>query len=127
MRILVIGVLVLIFVTACNTEKPIGGDTDEHGCLIAAGYSWCESKQKCLRIWEENCTSDSECLTDDDCIIGGCSGTVCQSEDAEPVYTTCMYLPEYECYKGISCGCIDGKCDWEETEEFKRCVEENSG
>ena len=33
----------------------IGGDKDEHGCLIAAGYSWCEPKQKCLRTWEEEC------------------------------------------------------------------------
>jgi len=36
-------------------QKIIGGDKDEHGCLIAAGYSWCESKNKCLRIWEESC------------------------------------------------------------------------
>ena len=38
-------------------ENPelIGGDKDEHGCLIAAGYSWCEAKQKCLRLWEEVC------------------------------------------------------------------------
>jgi len=35
--------------------KPIGGETDSHGCLIATGYSWCEPKQKCLRIWEEPC------------------------------------------------------------------------
>lgn len=34
----------------------IGGDKDEHGCLIAAGYSWCDAKQKCIRVWEENCT-----------------------------------------------------------------------
>lgn len=37
-------------------EEPlIGGDTDEGGCLIGAGYSWCEIKQKCLRVWEEPC------------------------------------------------------------------------
>lgn len=41
----------------CVNEKPIGGDTDEHGCLPAAGYSWCELKQKCLRLWEEPCDS----------------------------------------------------------------------
>ena len=27
----------------------------EHGCLIVTGYSWCEAKQKCLKIWEEGC------------------------------------------------------------------------
>lgn len=42
-------------VTISPTEKLIGGDKDSHGCLIGAGYSWCESKGKCLRIWEEPC------------------------------------------------------------------------
>ena len=36
-------------------EGFIGGQKDEYGCLIAAGYTWCESKQKCLRVWEESC------------------------------------------------------------------------
>ncbi len=35
----------------------VGGDKDEHGCIGSAGYSWCEAKQKCLRIWEEDCDS----------------------------------------------------------------------
>ena len=33
----------------------IGGDKDVHGCIPSAGYSWCEEKQKCLRVWEEEC------------------------------------------------------------------------
>ena len=37
----------------------IGGDRDEHGCLIAAGYSWCDTKQKCIRIFGENCTENA--------------------------------------------------------------------
>jgi len=41
-----------------NDEPIIGGETDEYGCLIAAGYSWCQPKQKCLRIWEEKCTEN---------------------------------------------------------------------
>ena len=36
-------------------EELIGGDQDEHGCYLMAGYRWCESKQKCLRTWEEDC------------------------------------------------------------------------
>lgn len=36
-------------------EKVVGGDKDEHGCIGSAGYSWCQEKQKCLRIWEEPC------------------------------------------------------------------------
>lgn len=33
----------------------VGADRDEHGCIASAGYSWCEPKAKCLRIWEEEC------------------------------------------------------------------------
>jgi len=33
----------------------VGGDRDEHGCIGSAGYTWCEEKQKCLRVWEEEC------------------------------------------------------------------------
>jgi hypothetical protein len=39
-----------------STESPmVGADRDEHGCIGSAGYSWCESKSKCLRVWEEPC------------------------------------------------------------------------
>jgi hypothetical protein len=37
--------------------KLIGGDKDSHGCLIGAGYFWCDLKKKCLRIWEEPCSN----------------------------------------------------------------------
>jgi hypothetical protein len=33
-------------------QKPIGGDKDEHGCLIGAGYSWNEEVGACARAWE---------------------------------------------------------------------------
>lgn len=33
----------------------VGGDKDEHGCIGSAGYVWCESRDKCLRQWEEFC------------------------------------------------------------------------
>lgn len=33
----------------------VGGDKDVHGCIGSAGYTWCEIKQKCLRVWEEKC------------------------------------------------------------------------
>ena len=38
----------------------IGGQKDEHGCLAAAGYSWCPSTQKCQRMWEEFCEEYKE-------------------------------------------------------------------
>jgi hypothetical protein len=46
----------------CNTgscvndsNNQVGNDTDSHGCIGSAGYSWCEEKQKCLRSLGENC------------------------------------------------------------------------
>ena len=38
-----------------SEDEIIGGDRDEHGCIGSAGYTWCASKQKCLRTWEEEC------------------------------------------------------------------------
>lgn len=45
-------------------EESIGGETDEHGCLTSAGYSWCEEKDKCLRVWEEGCDRITTLLAD---------------------------------------------------------------
>jgi hypothetical protein len=50
-------------------DKPIGGETDEHGCMLMAGYTWCESKQMCLREWEKECPAGGE-------LIGASCGTV---------------------------------------------------
>ncbi len=53
------------------------------------------------------------CESDSDCTTGGCSRQVCQSKSEEPVATTCEYR---ECYDStqyaMSCGCVDGKCEW---------------
>jgi len=38
-----------------DDSQLLGADRDEHGCIPSAGYSWCEIKNKCLRIWEEEC------------------------------------------------------------------------
>ncbi|MBU2213330.1 hypothetical protein KKC44_05990 [Patescibacteria group bacterium] len=59
-----------LLLMSCNTsdvvvEPPIdeplvGGDRDEHGCIGSAGYMWCEPKQKCLRMWKEECFDTTE-------------------------------------------------------------------
>lgn len=46
-----------------QTPQLIGGQKDAHGCLGPAGYSWCEVKQKCLRVWEEKCEATSTTQT----------------------------------------------------------------
>jgi len=54
---LVITFIVLVLAAGCAQKGQIvGNDSDIHGCIDSAGYSWCETKQKCIRPWEENCT-----------------------------------------------------------------------
>jgi hypothetical protein len=51
----IIFLLIMTAVLFIGCEQRIGGDTDKHGCLVAAGYQWCESEQRCLRAWEDYC------------------------------------------------------------------------
>jgi hypothetical protein len=76
-RLLFAGMLI-VFLSACQNRSPVGntdisdnnateanilpdtadappqvgGQKDEHGCLIAAGYIWSQVKQECVRIFE---------------------------------------------------------------------------
>ena len=38
-----------------SLEKMIGGDKDAGGCLVGAGYTWCEPLGECVRTWETPC------------------------------------------------------------------------
>lgn len=40
---------------ACGnlTDKLVGADRDEHGCIGSAGYVWSRVRQACVRPWEE--------------------------------------------------------------------------
>ncbi|MBN1792711.1 hypothetical protein JW826_03435 [Candidatus Woesearchaeota archaeon] len=54
-KIMILAALALTLLTACesvNNEKPIGGDKDDYGCLVGAGYSWNETVGACIREWE---------------------------------------------------------------------------
>ncbi|MGB8815656.1 MAG: MliC family protein [Minisyncoccia bacterium] len=39
-----------------SSNRIIGGDRDIHGCIGSAGYSYCEAKASCIRVWESYCT-----------------------------------------------------------------------
>ena len=47
--------------------SPVGGTRDTNGCMIGAGYTWCESSQSCIRQWATPCLDNfngcSDCLT----------------------------------------------------------------
>ena len=40
-----------------GNQQPIGGQKDDHGCLVAAGYSYCPAFNNCTRSWETPCPS----------------------------------------------------------------------
>lgn len=55
------------------------------------------------------------------CVVTGCSGQVCAAEE---VITTCLFLPEYACYRSAICEHqADGACGWTPTDEFNECLE----
>jgi len=54
--IAIIGLFAVLLLSGCSKQL-VGNDKDIHGCIGSAGYSWCEEKQKCLRVWEENCST----------------------------------------------------------------------
>jgi|GEM_PF-449964 len=98
----------------------VGNDRDSHGCIASAGYTWCEEKSKCIRSWEENCTSQ---LPGGDRDAHGCIGSAgyvwCGElgECIRPWETTCAAKSEVRVltenfppfnFKGSS-GAVDGK------------------
>jgi len=106
------------YVNIYNQQNP---DCPGPRCLCAemASKGVCKSN-RCIAVplyppQEAFCgwSTNGSCSSDEDCIAGGCSGQVCQSQGEEPVITTCEYR---DCYNGanygVSCGCADGKCRW---------------
>ena len=75
-------------------EMLVGGDKDEHGCIPSAGYTWCESKEECLRPWEDG--------WDDSCLVGIEDKNDC----LEYRYSTCPDYCEKVCVSSF-CSEID--------------------
>lgn len=72
-----------------------------------------------------NGTSDELVNKQERCLVTGCSGQVCASED---VATDCSYREDYACYSAARCERqADGACGWTETEELRSCLEGFAG
>lgn len=70
-----------ILLAGCTSNQQMpGSDRDAHGCIGSAGYTWCEAKAKCLRVWEEPCT------------IADLAQTFCGKENIAKVYTCGEYV-----------------------------------
>ncbi len=96
----------------------IGGDRDEHGCLTPAGYSWCESKQKCLRAWEESCGDKG---SQGDCRILNCHGLDISCGESASFACDAMYRIGDKCRQYASCVVIEGECQQKVDPRFDAC------
>ena len=122
-------IITSIYLEGCTEqETTLGGDEDAHGCILSAGYSWCELKQKCLRPFEEQCeeycskenggerlnlsralqiAESSECGAIDLKTECGCpEGYILEGESCNP---ECYYIdpgcliPSLECQRSYFC------------------------
>ncbi len=99
-------------------ENVVGGDRDEHGCIGSAGYSWCQEKQKCLRIWEEPCEGNTGSLS---CALENCHGLDIKCGSNPPNACTAMYGIGDKCLQYAKCGVINGKCQQVQNPQFTQC------
>jgi hypothetical protein len=102
----------------CDDQKIIGGDKDEHGCIGSAGYSWCEAKQKCLRVWEEPCEANAGVSK---CAVENCHGLDIKCGPNPPRACTMIYMVGDNCLRYARCGIQNGKCQQIENSQFTQC------
>jgi eight-cysteine-cluster-containing protein len=71
---------------------------------------------------------ETECSTDSDCAVAGCSAQICTTaEEAPGMLTTCEYKEAYSCLELTGCGCVKGACAWAQTDEYVSCLEQVEG
>jgi hypothetical protein len=91
----------------------------ERGADGACGWRQSDELTTCI---EENQPVDPP----EDCVIGGCSGTLC-GEPGDDLGGTCEWLDHYACYQEVGVCERDtaGACGWRQSEELLTCIEEN--
>ena len=90
--ILVSTVLILIN----NSNKIIGGDRDEHGCLVPVGYTWNNTDKMCVREWEkESCAPETR-----------------NAEACVEIYDPVCGLPNKETYSNSCFACLDSNVQY---------------
>ncbi|MBN2094481.1 MAG: hypothetical protein JW727_00380 [Candidatus Aenigmarchaeota archaeon] len=55
--LLVAAAAYFLFSDQGGNSKPTESPQEDaiHGCVLSAGYAWCESSQKCMKPWEGDC------------------------------------------------------------------------
>ena len=76
----------------------VGGDSDEHGCVSAAGYSWCAALDECVREWETACPEECTAGLYRETASGNCTAlTVCNQTEIETRAPTATSDRECRC------------------------------
>ena len=66
-------------------------------------------------------TATTTTTTPAKCYVGGCSSQTCS--DTEGMVSTCIYKPEYACYRTATCERqASGMCGWTQTPAFAACL-----
>jgi len=103
-------------IIAINGQPEVFYEWIQLGCTEENDY--CDPQPFSVR--EDFCGQSTEgpCLSDSDCLTGGCSGEVCRSRLEEEITTICLFR---ECYRakdyGLTCQCLNNQCQWTETEK----------
>ena len=127
---LVLSLIGIVFISGCANQiiKPIMPDMHRE----CSADSDCQSKIQARCIGAESkcaegkcqvpsrCLEPPECFSDSGCKSTGCSGQICSHTE---VVSTCEYKSEYDCFKNTTCGCINNKCQWADTPQYKSCLE----
>lgn len=126
-------IFIVMLISSCtisNFEEVQNNKVTDFDSCVAAGNPVMESYPRQCRCGDQTFTenikesiepserfcgtsSEDPCETNEDCITGGCSGSICQSKNTEPTFTTCEYRDCYnaEAYK-MECKCAENKCKW---------------
>ena len=100
-----------------NSGNIVGNDRDEHGCIGSAGYSWCEEKQKCLRVWEEPCVDKNAAV----CARENCHGLDIKCGPNPAEICTMMYQLGDKCLQYAKCEIVSGQCQQITDPQFDAC------
>lgn len=90
--------LITFLLVAILTNEPeiIGGETDNHNCLIAAGYSWNETDQRCVKEWEKQY----------------CSEEMREAEVCIEIYNPVCGFPLEETFSNSCFACLNNQIDY---------------
>jgi hypothetical protein len=86
---------------ACGLVCPNGYKLDANGCQMCACAPMVSDGQCALAA--------GYCVSDNDCIVGGCVGELCYNPATTSGTTPCTCSAPMT---GVTCGCVGGKCAW---------------